>query len=105
VTERYYTTSTAFFEALAEAGTRHSFANLGSDHPGLIEALAHAKAEGRADELLQLAVCSSAAEATAAAHCGAGRPRVDQGLARFAASPASPLRLEYPSGYRADRFS
>ena len=40
MTERYYTTSTAFLEALAEAGITHVFANLGSDHPGLIEALA-----------------------------------------------------------------
>ena len=37
-----YTTSTAFLEALAEAGVRYIFANLGSDHPGLIEALAQA---------------------------------------------------------------
>ena len=43
-----YTTSTAFLEALAEAGVRYIFANLGSDHPGLIEALAQANAEGRA---------------------------------------------------------
>ena len=43
-----YTTSTAFLEALGEAGVRYIFANLGSDHPGLIEALAQAKAEGRA---------------------------------------------------------
>ena len=44
----YYTTSTAFLEALAEAGVRYIFANLGSDHPGLIEALAQARAERRA---------------------------------------------------------
>ena len=43
-----YTTSTAFLEALAEAGVRYIFANLGSDHPGLIEALAQANADGRA---------------------------------------------------------
>ena len=42
-----YTTSTAFLEALAEAGVRYIFANLGSDHPGLIEALAQAS-RGRA---------------------------------------------------------
>jgi len=30
-----YTTSTAFLEALVEAGVRYIFANLGSDHPGL----------------------------------------------------------------------
>ena len=43
-----YTTSTAFLEALAEAGVRYIFANLGSDHPGLIEALAQANAGDRA---------------------------------------------------------
>ncbi len=47
MSDRYYTTSTAFLEALAEAGVRYMFANLGSDHPGLIEALARARAEGR----------------------------------------------------------
>jgi acetolactate synthase-1/2/3 large subunit len=36
--DRYYSTSSAFLEALAEAGIRYMFANLGSDHPGLIEA-------------------------------------------------------------------
>ena len=41
------TTSTAFLEALAEAGVSYIFANLGSDHPGLIEALAQASAGGR----------------------------------------------------------
>jgi acetolactate synthase I/II/III large subunit len=68
VAERYYTTSTAFLEALAEAGIKHVFANLGSDHPGLIEALAHAKAEGRADELPQLIVCPHETVALSAAH-------------------------------------
>ena len=50
MTERYYTTSTAFLEAFAEAGVKYVFANLGSDHPGLIEAVARAKAEGRGDQ-------------------------------------------------------
>ena len=68
MTERYYTTSTAFLEALAEAGIKHVFANLGSDHPGLIEALAHAKAEGRADELPQLIICPHETVALSAAH-------------------------------------
>ena len=57
MTERYYTTSAAFLEALAEAGISYIFANLGSDHPGIIEALAQAKADGRADELPQLIIC------------------------------------------------
>ncbi|CAK7217928.1 hypothetical protein SCUCBS95973_003314 [Sporothrix curviconia] len=34
-----YTTSFAFFEALWEAGVTHCFANLGSDHPSIIEAM------------------------------------------------------------------
>ncbi|KAH8707131.1 putative thiamine pyrophosphate enzyme [Phaeosphaeriaceae sp. PMI808] len=38
-----YTTSTAFFEALWEAGITHCFVNLGSDHPGIMEAIARGK--------------------------------------------------------------
>ncbi|KAL2181575.1 thiamine pyrophosphate enzyme, N-terminal TPP binding domain-containing protein [Thermothelomyces heterothallicus CBS 202.75] len=34
-----YTTSFAFFEAIAEAGVSHCFVNLGSDHPSIIEAM------------------------------------------------------------------
>ena len=63
-----YTTSTAFLEALAEAGVRYIFANLGSDHPGLIEALAQANAGGRAAELPQLIVCPHETVALSAAH-------------------------------------
>ncbi len=42
-----YTTSTAFLEALTEAGVSYIFANLGSDHPAIVEALAEARATGR----------------------------------------------------------
>ena len=42
-----YTASHAFIDALSEAGVSYIFANFGSDHPGLIEALAEAKAVGR----------------------------------------------------------
>jgi acetolactate synthase-1/2/3 large subunit len=42
-----YTASTAFLEALTEAGIEHIFANWGSDHPALVEALAEARATGR----------------------------------------------------------
>lgn len=42
-----YTTSTAFLEALNEAGITYIFANFGSDHPALIEAIAEARANGR----------------------------------------------------------
>jgi acetolactate synthase-1/2/3 large subunit len=68
VTERYYTTSTAFLEALAEAGVTYVFANLGSDHPGLIEAMARARAEGRADRLPKIIVCPHETVAVSAAH-------------------------------------
>ena len=63
-----YTTSTAFLEALAEAGVRYIFANLGSDHPGLIEALAQVNAEGRAAEFPRLIVCPHETVALSAAH-------------------------------------
>jgi len=42
-----YTTSTAFLEALHEAGVSFIFANFGSDHPALVEAIAEARAKGR----------------------------------------------------------
>lgn len=41
-----YTTSTAFLEALVEAGVSYAFVNLGSDHPGMVEAYAKAVADG-----------------------------------------------------------
>lgn len=34
-----YTASSAFFEALWDAGVTYCFANLGSDHPSLLEAM------------------------------------------------------------------
>jgi len=40
------TGSSQFLEALAEAGVSYIFANFGSDHPGLIEAIAEARAKG-----------------------------------------------------------
>lgn len=42
-----YTSATAFLDALVEQGIRYAFVNLGSDHPGLVEAIAKARAEGR----------------------------------------------------------
>lgn len=42
-----YTASTAMLDALSEAGVAYIFANLGSDHPGLVEAMAEARATGR----------------------------------------------------------
>jgi acetolactate synthase-1/2/3 large subunit len=42
-----YTASAAFLDSLQEAGVSCVFANFGSDHPALIEAIAAARAEGR----------------------------------------------------------
>jgi len=43
-----HTASAAILEALVEAGVEYLFANFGSDHPGLIEAIAQARAANRA---------------------------------------------------------
>jgi acetolactate synthase-1/2/3 large subunit len=42
-----YTASTALLECLTEAGVSYIFANFGSDHPALVEAIAEARALGR----------------------------------------------------------
>jgi acetolactate synthase-1/2/3 large subunit len=42
-----YTASAAMLEALQEAGVSYIFANFGSDHPALIEAIAEARSSGR----------------------------------------------------------
>jgi len=80
VTERFYTASTAFLEALAEAGVPYVFANLGSDHPGLIEALARAKAEGREGDLPRVIVCPHEMVALSAAHAAALVSRTPQAV-------------------------
>ena len=43
-----YSASTALLDALSDAGVTHIFANFGSDHPALVEAIAEARAQGRA---------------------------------------------------------
>lgn len=42
-----HTASVAFIDALHDAGVDYIFANFGSDHPGLVEAIAEARAHGR----------------------------------------------------------
>jgi acetolactate synthase I/II/III large subunit len=42
-----YTGSNALIEALVDAGVSYLFVNLGSDHPGIVEALAQARATGK----------------------------------------------------------
>jgi acetolactate synthase-1/2/3 large subunit len=76
----YYTTSTAFLEALAEAGVSYIFANLGSDHPGLIEAFAQAKAQGREDAYPRLIICPHEIVALSAAHAYASVSRQPQAV-------------------------
>jgi acetolactate synthase I/II/III large subunit len=61
-----YTASTALIEALNEAGVSFLFANLGSDHPGIVEALAAAKATGGLGP--QLITCPNEMVALSAAH-------------------------------------
>jgi acetolactate synthase I/II/III large subunit len=104
VTERYYTTSTAFLEALAEAGVKYLFANLGSDHPGLIEALAQLRAEGRADDFPQVIVCPHEVVAMSAAHAYAmvtGEPQavivhVDAGTQNLGGAVNNAMRGRVP---------
>ena len=99
-----YTTSTAFLEALAQAGVSYIFANLGSDHPGLIEALAQVKARGREDEFPRLIVCPHETVALSAAHAFATvtrRPQavfvhVDAGTQNLGGAVSNAMRGRVP---------
>ncbi|MBO0859966.1 MAG: thiamine pyrophosphate-requiring protein [Chloracidobacterium sp.] len=72
-----YTASAALIEALSEAGVSFIFANLGSDHSGIIESLAEARATGRPaprlitspNEMVALSAAHGFAQVT-------GRPQV-----------------------------
>jgi acetolactate synthase-1/2/3 large subunit len=71
-----YSASTALLEALTEADVTHIFANWGSDHPALIEALAEARAHGR--QVPAVLTCPNEMVALSAAHGFAqvsGRPQ------------------------------
>ncbi|HEY6402845.1 MAG TPA: thiamine pyrophosphate-requiring protein [Blastocatellia bacterium] len=61
-----YRASAALIEALSEAGVSFIFANLGSDHPGIIESLAEARATGRPAP--RLITCPNEMVALSAAH-------------------------------------
>src|SRR5215813_11621612 len=61
-----YTAGTALIEALREAGVSFIFANLGSDHPAIIESLAEASATGRPAP--SLVTCPNEMVALSAAH-------------------------------------
>lgn len=60
------TTSDALVASLAQAGVSIIFANLGSDHPGVIEALA--KARSRGEEVPAVVICPHETTAMSAAH-------------------------------------
>jgi acetolactate synthase-1/2/3 large subunit len=71
-----YTAGTAFLEALTEAGVGYIFANLGSDHPALVEAIAEARVSGR--KIPSLVTSPNEMVAMSAAHGFAqvsGRPQ------------------------------
>jgi acetolactate synthase I/II/III large subunit len=61
-----YTASAAFLDALTTAGVSYVFANFGSDHPALLEALAEAAATGR--RVPELITCPGEFVALSAAH-------------------------------------
>jgi acetolactate synthase-1/2/3 large subunit len=78
MTSPWYTTSTAFLEALTEVGVDYVFANLGSDHPGIVEAYARARREGAAGRFPELVICPHESVAFSAAQGYAqvtGRPQ------------------------------
>jgi acetolactate synthase I/II/III large subunit len=57
MTDRTGTASWALLTALHAAGVRYLFANLGSDHTGIVEAYARARQDGSAGELPELMIC------------------------------------------------
>src|SRR5215510_48361 len=61
-----YTAGTALIEALREAGVSFIFANLGSDHPAIVESMAEASATGRPAP--KLITCPAEMVALSAAH-------------------------------------
>ena len=63
-----YTASTALLEGMREAGARYAFANLGSDHTGIMEAFARAASAGSPDSLPELILCPHESVALSAAH-------------------------------------
>lgn len=60
------TAGTAFLEALKEAGVSYIFANLGSDHPAIVESIEEGKANGR--DFPAMLTCPNEMVALSAAH-------------------------------------
>jgi len=61
-----YTASTALLETLRACGVSYVFANYGSDHPAIIEAIAEARASGRA--IPEVITCPNEMVALSCAH-------------------------------------
>src|SRR5688572_5943362 len=61
-----YTTGTALLEAMLETGVEYVFANLGSDHSALVEAIVEARKTGR--KMPQLITSPNEMVALSAAH-------------------------------------
>lgn len=61
-----YTAGSALIDALLDAGVSYIFANLGSDHPAIVESLAEARTTGRAAP--QMITCPNEMAALSAAH-------------------------------------
>lgn len=76
-----YTTSVAMLEAMHEAGVRYLFANLGSDHTGIIEAYSQAGPDGWAGRFPELVLCPHEMVALSAA----------QGYAQVSGQPQAVL--------------
>jgi acetolactate synthase-1/2/3 large subunit len=75
-----YTTIVAFLRALRAGGVRYVFANLGSDHPGIIEAYARARQDGTTELLPELIVCPHESVALSAAQGYAQNTRQAQAV-------------------------
>ena len=61
-----YTASSAILDALVEGGVEYLFANFGSDHPGMIEAIAQARAANK--PCPKVITCPTEMVAMSAAH-------------------------------------
>jgi acetolactate synthase I/II/III large subunit len=75
MTEGMCSTSRVLLETMCEAGVRYLFANLGSDHTGILEAYARAGRHGPPRNFPELVLCPhegvapTAARRTSAAPC------------------------------------
>ncbi|KAF4124643.1 Acetolactate synthase large subunit or other thiamine pyrophosphate-requiring enzyme [Geosmithia morbida] len=71
-----YTTSTAFFEAITDAGITHCFVNLGSDHPSIMDAIVRGQRNAKA-KFPRIITCPSEATMSMADGCArvTGQPQ------------------------------